>query len=274
MLSIPTPAELDALADSGWPAIEREPLGPWTLRFADGVTNRANSVLPTGHVDAVALPSAVDAAEQAYRRRGLPMVFQVSPATDQALPVELAARSYREHSATSILVADRATVATAMDARAPGSPPATAMDARPPGSPPAPAPDSTVVHGPSRPWMDLWWSVDGRGDDASRAVAERILTGVPALYASSGAPGRPAAVARLALVGEWGGLFAVATRPADRRRGHAAALIRALAAAAASHGVERLWLQVMADNTPALVLYRSLGFTPASSYAYWTEPAR
>lgn len=259
MLSIPTPAELDALADSGWPAIEREPLGPWTLRFADGVTNRANSVLPTGHVDAVALPSAVDAAEQAYRRRGLPAVFQVSPATDQALPVELAARGYREHSATSILVADRATVATALDARAPGSPP---------------APDSTVVHGPSRPWMDLWWSVDGRGGDASRAVAERILTGAPALYASSGAPGRPAAVARLALVGEWGGLFAVATRPADRRRGHAAALIRALAAAAASHGVERLWLQVMADNTAALALYRSLGFTPASSYAYWTAPAR
>lgn len=251
MRPLPSPAELDALADRGWPSIERESVGPWTLRFAAGVTNRANSVLPAGRVDAATLPSAVDAAERAYQDRGLPTVFQVSPATHPALPAELEARGYREHSATSILVADREGIAAAFDERA-----------------------ITVAAAPSPAWMDLWWSVDGRGDDAARAVAEQILTGGPALYASSGDPERPDAVARLAVVGGWGGLFAVATRPESRRRGHAAALIRGVAAAAGPHGVDRFWLQVMADNAGALALYESLGFVAASSYTYWSEPAR
>ena len=51
---------LDRLADSGWPALEREPLGEWMLRAADGVTNRANSVLTSGPMPS--LGPAVDAA--------------------------------------------------------------------------------------------------------------------------------------------------------------------------------------------------------------------
>ncbi|WP_235500586.1 GNAT family N-acetyltransferase [Leifsonia sp. Root227] len=248
MLPLPSPAELDDLADRGWPALEREALGPWTLRFADGVTNRANSVLPSGRADAAAVPDLVAVAEQAYRRRGLPTVFQVSPATDAALPAELAARGYREHSATRILVADRATIAAA----------SVAVD---------------IASLPSEPWMELWWSVDGRGDRAAQAVAERILAGVQALYAASGPAERPDAVARLAVVDGWGGLFSVATRPEARRRGHAATLIRAVADAAAVRGVERLWLQVMADNTAAVALYERLGFVQASGYSYWTGSA-
>ena len=236
MLSLPSPAELDELADRGWPALEREPLGPWALRFADGVTNRANSVLPSGRVDAGALPDLVAAAERAYCRRGLPTVFQVSPATDPALPAALAERGYRAHAATRILAAA-----------------------------------VRVEVAPSVPWMELWWSVDGRGDADVRAVAERILAGGPALYVSSGAPELPDAVARLAIVDGWGGLFAVATRPEARRRGNAATLIRAAADAAATRGVERLWLQVMADKAGAVALYERLGFVQASSYSYWTE---
>lgn len=253
MQSLPSPAELDVLADRGWPSVQREPLGPWTLRFASGVTNRANSVLPTGRVDAESLPATLAAAERAYRDRGLPAVFQVSPATDPALVSALAARGYREHSDTLVLVADRAAVASA-GASTPAAP-------------------LSIATTPSRAWMVLWWSVDGRGGADAEAVAERILTGGPALYASTGDPDHPDAVARLAIVGEWGGVFAVATRPDQRRRGHAVAIIRALAADAERHGILHLWLQVTAANSPARALYERLGFVEASRYAYWTEPA-
>ncbi|ERK67898.1 ribosomal-protein-alanine acetyltransferase domain protein, partial [Leifsonia aquatica ATCC 14665] len=77
---------------------------------------------------------------------------------------------------------------------------------------------------------------------------------------------------RLALVGGWGGLYAVATLPSARRRGLARALTTALAREAAAHGVDRLWLQVVADNSAAIALYESLGFVPASRYEYWEEP--
>ncbi|ANF31828.1 GNAT family N-acetyltransferase [Leifsonia xyli] len=251
-MDLPDPAALDRLADRGWPALERTPLQGWTLRASNGVTNRANSVLTAGEVDDVA--AAVEEAERWYAARSLPPVFQTSPASPGALSEVLAGRGYREHSATDVLVADRAEVAHG--GKAPGA------------SATAPA----SADSPSAGWLDTWWSVDGRGGPAEREVTRRILTGGPALYASHGDPSAPDAVARLALVGEWGGLYAVATRPEARRRGLARDLARALAHAASEHGVASLWLQVVAENAAAHALYASLGFRRASGYSYWSRP--
>lgn len=239
---------LDRLADAGWPALEREELGTWLLRASSGVTNRANSVLPSGPLED--LPGAVEAAERWYAARSLPAVFQVSPAAPSGLKTLLRSRGYHAHSPTDILTASVADVA------------AVAM----------PTTDGSirVSDEPQRGWLQTWWSVDGRGGAPELAVAERILTGGPALYAAHGDPAAPDAVARLAVVGDWGGLYAVATRPEARRRGLARSLAGALVVAASERGVRRLWLQVLADNAPAHRLYASLGFQPASSYRYWT----
>ncbi|MGO4535803.1 GNAT family N-acetyltransferase [Leifsonia sp. 2MCAF36] len=249
---------LDLLADRGWPALEREELDGWVLRASGGVTNRANSVLTAGAVpDTLA---AIERAERWYADRSLPAVFQLSPASPAALPEALSRRGYRQHSHTDILVADRAETAAAAAASATaavfGSGPA---DAR-----------VRLSDNPDDAWLTTWWSVDGRGGDAERDIAERILTGGPALYASVGDPSAPDAVARLALVDEWGGLYAVATRSTARRRGLARALAGELASATADRGVRRLWLQVLADNAAAHALYASLGFRWASGYSYWS----
>ncbi|CAM5413978.1 GNAT family N-acetyltransferase [Leifsonia shinshuensis] len=248
-MRVPEPAALDRLADRGWPALEREELGGWTLRSAGGVTNRANSVLTCGEV---ADPeAAIVRAEHWYRDRLLPTVFQVSPASQAGLPALLARRGYREHSRTDVLVADRAEVAAAPPS--PGAAAVRVADAPPPG------------------WLDTWWEVDGRGGDAERDIVGRILSGGPALYAAAPGPrrGAPVAVARLALVDDWAGLYAVATLPEARRRGLARSLAVALAGAAGERGVRRLWLQVLADNAAAHALYAGLGFHPASHYSYW-----
>lgn len=265
----PEPADLDRLADRGWPALEREELGGWTLRAAAGVTNRANSVLTCGEVPDV--EAAIERAERWYRERGLPAVFQVSPATPPALVAALAGRRYCEHSRTDILVADRLEVVASGAAGGVGATHA-AM--------PSVAVSDTAPSG----WLATWWAVDGRGGDAERDIVARILNAGPALYAWTGSPdapdspdapeshGAPDAVARLALAGDWAGLYAVATLPSARRRGLARALAVALADAAGSRGVRRLWLQVLADNAAAHALYAGLGFRPASHYAYWESP--
>ncbi|MFF2051250.1 GNAT family N-acetyltransferase [Leifsonia sp. NPDC058194] len=268
-MELPLPAALDRLADRGWPALEREALGPWVLRAAGGVTNRANSVLAIGDPDpgpgsgsgSADIAEAVDAAERWYAMRALPTVFQVSPAASGALVRELGRRGYREHSETAVLVAERAAVAATLGVSASGH----AADA------PGAASDVSVATSPSRGWLDTWWAVDGRGGAAERATVEGILAGGPALYAWAGASADPDAVARLALADDWGGLYAVATLPRARRRGLARRLAVALAGASASAGVERLWLQVVAANAPALALYEGLGFTPASRYSYWEQ---
>jgi len=249
-MHVPDAQTLDHLADRGWPALEREGLGGWVLRASAGVTNRANSVLTAGNVDDV--PAAVDRAERWYADRSLAAAFQLSPASPSGLDDLLARRGYREHARTDILVADRAEVAAS------GGP----IDVCP-----------GISGRPDDAWLDTWWSVDGRGGDSERDIAARILSGGPALYAGAGDAEAPDAVARLALVGEWGGLYAVATRPSARRRGLARALAVALARRSAEHGVHRVWLQVLAGNTAAHALYASLGFRRASGYAYWSPPA-
>ena len=49
----------------------------------------------------------------------------------------------------------------------------------------------------------------------------------------------------------------------------AAGIVCGLAAAALERGVERMFLQVEAENPPALALYRRAGFATAWAYEYW-----
>ncbi|RIJ50339.1 GNAT family N-acetyltransferase [Clavibacter lycopersici] len=256
-------ALLDDLADRGWPAEIRDRHGSWVLRAAGGVTKRANSVLPAGRVaDADA---ALEAAEAFAHEHGIAACVQVSPASEPAdLAARLAARGYVAEARTLVQVADADDVAGRLGEATPADP----------------ALEVTVADAPDDAWLDAWWSVDGRGGPAELAVARRILTGGPAMYAAvreraaaDGSAGAVLATARLALVDGWGGLFAVATRPAARRRGLSRAAMAAAVRAGIDRGITALWLQVVEENDGARALYAGLGFATASRYEYWTRPA-
>jgi ribosomal protein S18 acetylase RimI-like enzyme len=79
---------------------------------------------------------------------------------------------------------------------------------------------------------------------------------------------RVVAVARLALVGRWGGLYCMAVRSDARRRGLGGAVLRGLLESAREHGVTDAWLQVRADNDGARRLYERAGFAEVASYHY------
>lgn len=232
----------------GWPALAEVNVDGWVARLSDGVTQRGNSVAPFGEpADPLA---ALEQIERIYRGRGLPAIFQVGPvAKPLDLDTLLAARGYEFGSPTSVEVADVDTV----------------LGRVPEGAP------VDVTDSPDKAWLDLWWAVDGRGDTAARATARRILTARPAYYASVRDADGTVAVGRLALVGEWGGLYCLAVRPDARRRGLGAAVVGGLLAHAGRHGIRRCWLQVRADNLGARALYARLGFAPAARYHYRTN---
>ena len=130
----------------------------------------------------------------------------------------------------------------------------------------------------SAEWLDLWWSVDGRGGAAELAVARGILEGCPAVYALVRDDGGvPAAVARLALPETepggpgWGGLYCMATRPDARRRGYGVRVVRALLREGDARGLDGYWLLVMASNTGARDLYAQAGFRESCRYFYRQE---
>ncbi|WKK72927.1 GNAT family N-acetyltransferase [Rathayibacter oskolensis] len=138
-----------------------------------------------------------------------------------------------------------------------------------------PGSSARTTAAPDEEWLSLWWSVDGRGGDPERDVARRILEGCDSSYALLRDERGAAACGRLAHVvapdGErWSGLFALATRPDVRRRGHASAVVRTLLEQARG---ERFWLQVLEGNAGARRLYASLGCREASWYEYWRPVA-
>jgi N-acetylglutamate synthase len=258
-----TPADFAALADAGWAALERESLHGWDARFASGVTKRANSAWARsvpGVSDAPdtpdASPEALAAIEAAYRRRGLAPAFQL--AADDPVGARLIGRGYRAADETLVLAASLAPDLTS------GLTPDLQADA-----------DVTLADAPDDEWLSVWWAVDGRGGAAELETARRILAGTPALYAGLRLSGALVSVARLALVGSWGGLYCVATLPEQRRRGHSRRVIGTLLAAARQHGVTDAWLQVLAGNRGAIALYTGrFGFTEVDRYRYFVGTAR
>src|SRR3954449_1078149 len=71
--------ELKAVAYDFWLAPEVAELDGWRLRFAHGVSGRANSVWPNGH-GVLPLDEKLDHAEEWYRSRGAPVLFQLTDA--------------------------------------------------------------------------------------------------------------------------------------------------------------------------------------------------
>jgi ribosomal protein S18 acetylase RimI-like enzyme len=86
------------------------------------------------------------------------------------------------------------------------------------------------------------------------------------------ADGRPVATGICVHDGTLAGLFEIATDAAYRGRGHGRKLVRSALKWALNRGAAFAWLQVEADNKPAIALYRSLGFGEAYRYHYRSAP--
>ena len=92
----------------------------------------------------------------------------------------------------------------------------------------------------------------------------------PAAYWMAVVDGQPAGVALTVFGDGWVGLFNMAVTRALRRQGIGLALLQAAAGWAATRRAAGIYLQVMADNQPAVALYARAGFATAYHYHYRT----
>lgn len=225
---------LEAVAARGWWPAETAMLGGWLLRADHGITRRANSVLPLGAPN-VPLDEALATARAWYAERSLPLYIHTPVEARRLLAAELGERGWHPEGDTHVLTAALTDT-------------------------PAPA----GVHlAPEPPEPD-----DGM-DPRRRALAvrhERVV------FASVRREGVPVATARGTLDGDWLGITEVQVAEEHRRQGLARDLMAALQAWGRGGGAGRAYLQVMADNAPAVALYTSLGYTHHHDYRYWRDP--
>ncbi|MER7399393.1 GNAT family N-acetyltransferase [Streptomyces sp. NPDC000151] len=240
--------ELTEVAARGWPAVETERLGEWTLRAAAGFTRRANSVLPLGD-PGIPLDAALDRVRAWYAARGLPpyvVVTTGAAGSDELLAAELEQRGWAAERHTVVRVGALAPLA---DTEA----------------------DTGRVRLSREPDAG-WTAVYNRSADAPPEAA-KVLTGGPSVWFAT-VPGEdgPAAIGRVVVDGRWAGFAALEVAPDHRRQGLATLVMAALAERALQEGASAAYLQVEADNDGARALYDGLGFTDHHHYHYRRAP--
>lgn len=240
--------ELERIATQGWRPLEVEPLGGWLLRAGGGVTGRANSALATGDPE-TPIEDAVSAVETWYDERGLPPQIQLA---DAAAPPGLAARlderGWTTSPATHVMTAELGPVLRSVHE--------SAVQVRL---------DETL----DDDWLAAW-RADARELDVDAARA--LMTNHDlAVFASVRDGGRCPAIARAAVDGRWAGLFCVEVASDARRSGLGRAVSAAALRWAVARGARRAYLQTSSDNTPAVALYESMGFTRHHNYVYRTR---
>ncbi|MFI7573477.1 GNAT family N-acetyltransferase [Micromonospora sp. NPDC049497] len=253
----PTAAAVVALelaADEAWPAAVRGRLGDWLLRSAAGWTGRANSALPVGDPDRP-LPAAVDAIESWYAGLGQPAMVNTPLPLASPVGAELDTRGWGAR--PPVLVQ---TVPLSGISPATGPPTAGA------GSPPV-----ELATAPSEDWLVIAAGRKGGLPDAAR----HVLTAVERVrFAQVYADGTLVAIGRGTVTGagRWLGLSLIEVAPEARRQGLAGRVVRGLAQWGAAEGATHAFLQVEQRNTPAVTLYRALGFTTHHTYLTRVAP--
>jgi ribosomal-protein-alanine N-acetyltransferase len=86
------------------------------------------------------------------------------------------------------------------------------------------------------------------------------LMGTPGVFALAAVEAAPVGVILMRAIAGEAEVLTLAVEPAHRRRGVARALLRAGLRQAAAAGAEEAFLEVAADNSGALALYREEGF--------------
>ncbi|WP_033261370.1 GNAT family N-acetyltransferase [Amycolatopsis vancoresmycina] len=235
------PERLETTCSRAWPPLVEEPLGEWSLRWADGFTGRANSALAVGdpgRATGGALTAVCDFAHD----RGIAPMVQVVRDSPNERAIAAAGWVPAAHHGAGHEVA----VLTAPLAPAPAVPGVTVRDEPPPG----------------------WWELTlNPGEDSP--AARQVLTGGKVGYGVATAGGRTAAVVRGALVDDWLHVGRLAVDPAFHRRGLASALMSAVQTWGAEHRAGHVVLQVAEGNSGALALYAGLGYAPHHRYRYW-----
>ena len=247
---------LEELAANAVAATTVQLVDGWLLRaWPEAPFRRCNSVLPI-RGEPRGLDARIAIAEEFYRRRDLPPRFQIGAVTEPAeLEPRLAARGYEIEAPVFVQTARTGDVLRATADTTPARRRAE------------------VEERPGAVWIED--AARGHGDEPRvqwrvRAYGELLARVGPRAAAALVRDAHGAVEGAGFVVVERGfaGVFGMGTRPELRRRKVATCLLHALAAHAASRGANQIYLQVEADNVPALALYAHAGFDAAYGYHY------
>ncbi len=232
-------ATLDAVAP---PAVEE--LDGWLLPFDRSTIGRAISAVPLCHDGGPV--SVVQAMQARYEAHGLRAAFRVADVPGlAAVRTEMARLGYRPQQATLVQIGSAARMRAVCQA--------------------APAVVSTT---PDDAWAAPFLTAGFDPVDGANRI-QALRRAQNAVYATVCEGDQTLACGTAAFGFGWASIHGMRTVAQRRGQGLAARVLAGLADAALARGLERVFLQVEAENTAALSLYRRAGFVTAWRYHYW-----
>ena len=238
---------LERAAFAAWPAAASERDGAWLIRITpDHPSKRLNSLNCLDPGDDRAVDGRLAAACERLRERSGRACVRVTPLTPPAVSDRLDDAGWRRFDETIVMTGALAALAGSAE-----------------GAVAAPV----VLDDPG--WFDAFVALRDE-PQAHRAALRRVIAAIePACGLFLITDGEEAAATAMAVAEEdLVGLFEVTTRPALRRRGYGKRIVAAALDWGRERGAGTAYLQVVADNRPAVALYHSLGFNEVYRYHY------
>ncbi len=239
-------AQIRQIEEAGlnaWPAHQQLLYDGWLLRFANGYTKRANSVMPV-YDSVLELDEKIDYCEEIYHQMGFPPIFRLTPLAQGNLDQGLEVRGYQKIDPTQVLTL-----------------PLEDWEIRDPRQ-------ILIRELPLEQWMGVFSEISGSLVEKQPAHAQ-ILRNIinPFCATALEISGKWAACGLGVLERNWFGLFDIISHPDHRHQGFGTQLVTGMLDWAKSQGARKSYLQVMENNSPALGLYAKFGYVDA--YGYW-----
>jgi len=223
----------------------------WVLKLSAGKAKRARSV-NAFFGSALPLPRKFEHCEKIYAQHGLAPLFRMTPFNCPAdLEDALAARGYLAFDTTLVQ--------------------AMKMDEAP--AIPAAADDVDIAALEAAAFVETVGELRGSTVAQREAHRERLENSpLDKRCVAVSAAGRVVCTAQVAVEGGLVGVYDVVTAEDARGNGYATLACASLLSWAWQHGANVAYLQVTADNAPAISIYRKFGFATIYSYHYRGPP--
>jgi len=243
---LPRVRRLEAVGFRSWPAASTTFDGTWAIRLTAGhPSKRLNSVNPLDPGDQSDLEGRIGRVARRFRSFGRPLIFRQSPLAPPKLNQIFNREDWRRFDETRVMLANLHSI----DLRS--------------------AVNQVPLQDVGR-WIDHCVAMDSFSVSVKPGLSELIglVTGDVGLFLSEDENRVPQAAAMAVRFGDLLGLFEVVSNPVLRGRGFARQILRNAILWGRERGARQVWLQVVSENTPAIGLYQSEGFSEVYRYAY------
>ncbi|MCL2409596.1 MAG: GNAT family N-acetyltransferase [Oscillospiraceae bacterium] len=237
----------EELSLNAHPALQTQIYDGWVLRFANGYTNRANSINPL-YMSTLDLREKITECEKRYFSHGLPALYKLTEDSDSNINKALDLLGYTAIDHTYVMCMDLPDKSFLSN-------------------------DCITTSFADKEWLDAYFSFSNYTDDVKKSTTKQILENVKNTMICGRIVKDGVSVACGSAVIERGymGLLNIVVDESKRGRGHGTAICESLLSAAKQLGAHTGYLQVVQENEKAVNLYTKLGYKTIYSYWYRTK---